>query len=207
MLVASSLTADAILDMDFLDDNECTLDMANKVLRFPNRGVSISLRDSSAQPHIVQARVTLEETLSIPPFSEIEVMAKVGEGLREGTWLVEECKSKNLPVRVARALVNPVTTTVPVRLLNLSSDTAVVLKGTKLVTVEECNTTPVIRAMNVSAAVEKVPRISKSKRQVLEKMIDRCAVDLERDHKEQFTKLVFEFADIFAEDGKLGRTS
>ena len=207
VLVASSLTADAILGMDFLDDNECMLDMANKVLRFPNRGVSISLRDSSSQPHIVQARVTLEETLSIPPFSEIEVMAKVGEGLHEGTWLVEECKSKNLPVRVARALVNPVTTTVPVRLLNLSSDTAVVFKGTKLATVEECNTTPVIRAMSVNAAAEKVPRMSESKRQVLEKMIDRCAVDLERDHKERFTQLVLEFANIFAEDGELGRTS
>ena len=38
-------------------------------------------------------------------------------------------------------------------------------------------------------------------------MIDRCAVDLERDHKERFTQLIFEFADIFAEDGELGRTS
>ena len=43
VLLASSLTAGAILGMDFLDDNECTLEMASKVLRFPNRGVSISL--------------------------------------------------------------------------------------------------------------------------------------------------------------------
>ena len=159
--------------MDFLDENECTLEIANKVLRFP--GVLISPQDSSSQPHIVQAGVTLEETLSIPPFSEIEVMAKVGEGLCEGTWLMEECKSKNLPVGVARALINPVTTTVPVRLLNLSSDTAIVFKGTKLATVEECNTTPIITAMSVNATTEKVPRISESKRQVLEKMVGRCA--------------------------------
>ena len=107
-------------------------------------------------------------------------------------------------MRVACALVNPVTTTVPVRLLNLSSNTAIVFKGTKLATVEECNTTPIIRAMSINATTEKVPRISKSKRQVLEKMVDRCVVDLERDNKEQFTQLVFEFADIFAEDGELG---
>ena len=55
VLVASSLTADAILGMDFLDANKCTLEMANKVLRFPNRGVSISLQDPSSQPHIIQA--------------------------------------------------------------------------------------------------------------------------------------------------------
>lgn len=134
-------------------------------------------------------------------------MAKVGEGFRERTWLMEECKSKNLPVRVARALVNPVTTTVPVRLLNLSSDTSIMFKGTKLATVEECNMTPIIRAMSINATTEKVPRISESKRQVLEEMVNWCAVDLERDHKEQFTQLVFEFADIFAEDGELGQTS
>ena len=207
VLVARSLTADAILGMDFLDNNKCTLEMANKVLRFPDRGVSISLRDSSLQPHIVQAGVTLEETLSIPPFSEMEVMARVSEGLHEETWLLEEYKSKNLPVRVTRALVSPVTTTVPVRLLNLSSDTTTVFKGTKVATVEECDTTPVVRVMSVNTATEKILRVSESKRQLLERMIDKCAADLEKEQKEQFAQLVFEFTDIFADDGELGRTS
>ena len=69
-------------------------------------------------------------------------MAQVSEGLHQGTWLLEECKLKNLPVRVIRALVNPVTMTVPVRLLNLSLDTTTVFKGTKVATVEECDTAP-----------------------------------------------------------------
>ena len=34
-------------------------------------------------------------------------------------------------------------------------------------------------------------------------MISRCATDLER---EQFYRLVFEFADIFAQDGEIDRT-
>ena len=186
VLVASSLTADAILGMDFLDANKCTLEMANKVLHFPNRGVSISLQDPSSQTHIIQARVTLEETLSIPPFSEMEVMAKVSKGLHQGTWLLEECKSKNLPVRITRALVNPITRTMPVRLRNLSSDTTTVFKGTKVATVEECDTAPIIREMSVSTAAEKIPRVSESKRQLLEQMINRCAADLEKDHKGQF---------------------
>ena len=190
MLVASSLTADAILGMDFLNANKCTLEMANKVLHFPNRGVSISLQDPSSQPHIIQAQVTLEETLRILPLSEMEVMAKVSEGLHQGTWLLEECKSKNLPVSVACALVNPVTPTMPVRLLNLSSDTTTVIKGTKLATVEECNTAPIIRVMSVSTTPVKIPRVSESKRQLLEQMIDQYAADLEKDHKEQFAQVV-----------------
>ena len=148
----------------------------------------------------------MEETLTIPPFSKMEVMAKVSEGLHGETWLLEECKSKNLPVRVARALVNPVTTNVPIRLLNLSSDATTVFKGAKVATVEEYDTTP-IRALSGSTAAEKRPRVSESKRQLLEKMIDRCAADLEKEQEEQFAQLVFEFADILAEDGEFGRTS
>ena len=114
--------------MDFLDAIKCTFEMAKKVLCFPNRGVSISLKDPSLQTYIVQARVT--GTLSIPPFSKMEVMAKFSDGLHPGNLAVRGVESKNLPVRVAHVLVNPATMTVPVRLLNLSSDTSTVLKGT-----------------------------------------------------------------------------
>lgn len=83
--------------------------------------------------------------------------------LLNGTWLLEDNKSQNLPVRVACALVNPVTATVPVRLLNLSSDTTTGFKGTKVATVEECDTVPV-EAMSVTTAVgEKEPGVPESK--------------------------------------------
>ena len=208
VLVASSLTADAILGLDFLDKNRCTLEMANKVLRFPDKGISVSLQDSSLEPHIVQARVTLEETLRIPPFSEMEVMAKVDGEIHEGTWLLEECKSRNLPVRVARALVSPVTTTVPVRLLNLSSDTTVVFKGTKVATVEEYDSVPIgVTNWTTTAEGKKKPVVSESKRQMLEKMAEKCADDLNDGQREQFSQLLLEYVDIFAEDGELGRTN
>jgi len=90
------MTSEARLGFKCLDDNKCTLEMATKVLCFPNRGISVSLRDSSLEPHIIQARVTLEETLSIPPFSEMEDMARVNGEVHEGTWLLEELHSQLL---------------------------------------------------------------------------------------------------------------
>ena len=139
VLVGSSLTADAILGMDFLDANKCTLEMANKVLRFPNRGsVYQPARPNIAIPHHTSTGHAGRNP-QYPTLQRDRSEAKVSEGLHQGTWLLEECKSKNLPVRVTRALVNPVTPTVPVRLLNLSSDTTTVFKGTKVATVEECN--------------------------------------------------------------------
>ena len=108
VLVASSLTADAILGMDILDANKCTLEMANQVLRFPNRECLSACKTHHRNPTSYKSHWK-KPTVSRPSISEMEVMAKVSKGLHQRTWLLEECKSKDLPVRVACALVNPVT--------------------------------------------------------------------------------------------------
>ena len=59
VVVASALTAEAILGLDFLESNNCTLEMGSRVLRFVDCGVSMALCGSSPEPVIVQARVTL----------------------------------------------------------------------------------------------------------------------------------------------------
>ena len=60
-------------------------------------------------------------------------------------------------------------------------------KGNKITTVEECDTAAIIRGMSVSTASEKTPGVSESKQQLLEQMIDRCAADLEKDHKKSLS--------------------
>ena len=77
VLVARSLTSEAILGLDFLEANNCTLEMADRKLTFPERGVAVSLCDSSPDPDLIQARVTVDETLTIPLFSMLETMARV----------------------------------------------------------------------------------------------------------------------------------
>ena len=206
VLVASSLTSNAILGLDFLEANRCTLEMANKILRFPDRGVSVRFEESPSEPHILQARVVLGETLKIPPFSEMEVMAKVKGDVEKGTWLLEECTSRGLPIRVARAVVNPVSSTVPLRLLNLSSDTTTVFKDTKVATVEKCEMSPV-PVVNTNHGGGQPSPSQESKKNVLQSMIEKCAESLTTEEKDEFVQLVLEYEDVFAEDGQLGRTS
>ena len=76
VLIAHSLTSDVILGLDFLEANHCTLKMADHKLTFPECGVTVSLCESSPDPDLVQARVTLVETLTIPPFSVLETTAR-----------------------------------------------------------------------------------------------------------------------------------
>ena len=86
---------------------------------------------------IIQARVTLEETVRIPALSEREVTARIDKPLREGVWLLEGDQTGRLPVSIANALINPGSPCVPVRMTNTQSESVVVFKGTKMKVVEE----------------------------------------------------------------------
>ena len=203
VLIARSLTSDAILGLDFLEANHCTLKMADRKLTFPERGVTVSLCESSPDPDLVQARVTLDETLTIPPFSVLETTARVNGKVQGQTWLLQECKTKQLPVRVANGLVKSAYDQVPVRLLNPSPDSKVVYKGTKIATVEEIDDKPHGAVLAVQPENEGV---SSLKRQMLGTMVEECASNLAVDQKEQLFQLLLEYADIFADEGELGRT-
>ena len=131
VFIAHSLTSDAILELDFLEVNHCILKMADRELTFPERGVTVCLCESSPDPDLVQARVTLDETLTIPPFSMLQTTARVNGKVRGQTWLLQECKTKQLLVKVANGLVKSACDQVPVKLLNPSPECKVVYKGTK----------------------------------------------------------------------------
>ena len=184
VLIARSLTSDAILGLDFLEANHCTLKMADRELTFPERGVTVSLCESSPDPDLVQG-------------------ARVNGKVRGQTWLLQECMTKQLSVRVANGLVKSACDQVPVRLLNPSSDSKVVYKGTKIATVEEIDDKP----HGVVLAVQPENKgVSSSKRQMLGTMVEECASNLAVDQKELLFQLLLEYADIFADEGELGRT-
>jgi hypothetical protein len=54
----------------------------------------------------------------------------------EGVWLLEEAVDKSLPFAVARALVKPTSTTVPVCILNPTEEPVTVYAGMLLATLQ-----------------------------------------------------------------------
>ena len=145
--------------------------------------------------------MTVDET--VPPFSMLETMARVHGKVRGQTWLLLECKTKQLPVKIANGLVGSVCDQVPVRLLNPSPDRMVVYKGTKIATVEEIDEIPHQAVLAVQPEEKGVPH---SKRHTLSKMVEKCASDLTVEQREQLFQLLLEYADIFADESELGRT-
>ena len=93
--------------------------------------------DVSSEPVIVQARVTLDETVHIPTFSEKEVPVKIDKPLRDGVWVLEGDRSGRLLVSVANALVRTAFPYILVCMINTQCTSVVAFKGTKVGVVEE----------------------------------------------------------------------
>ena len=206
MVIASGLTAEAILGGDFLRDNQCSLEIGSRVLRFVNRGVAITLDDASSEPIVVQARVMLAETVHLPPRSEKEAPARIDKPLREGTWILEGDRSGRLPVSVANALVNISSKCVPVRMINTRCESIVIFKGTKVGTVEEAAHPTSVTTVEQST----YPLETKSEKQVLlDSVVKECteAEGLDPEQAELLNQLLLTNVDLFADDDHPGRTN
>lgn len=105
VVIASSLKAEAILGVDFLEQNGCVINAAKRILHLHGLAIPVTTKPS---PEVVQASVLLQETLRIPALSEVEVMVSTSQLLEDGTWLLEGMSDKNLPFLIARTLGNPV---------------------------------------------------------------------------------------------------
>ena len=139
-IVADTLATgiDVILGRDFLREHHCTIEMGQKndVLRFKNNGISIVFNSHKGQPQDSKVSVMLTESLHVPPHSEIEVMARVPSSAANQTWVVEADKQQRSAVMVARAVVTPGATEIPLCLLNWRNEAVSIPKGTVVAAVE-----------------------------------------------------------------------
>ena len=125
IVVVSPLTTEAILGLDFLSQQGASIDLVDKKLHLAE--CSLSLREPESAT-VGTRRVRAEKTTEIPPCSMMEVIGCLDEPVEPGTaWLLEETTEKRAPTAVARALVQPMNTRVPVRLLNPRAEPLIIL--------------------------------------------------------------------------------
>ena len=69
------MTAKAILGLDFLEVNKCILDLSGGKMQITNKTGPLFLQPSNKK--VQGAKGTVTENLTIPPRSEMEVMAHI----------------------------------------------------------------------------------------------------------------------------------
>ena len=203
-----SLTSEGILGLDFLEKYECIIDAANGVLTLGDSGLHIQLqkatRSKSTEPAL-PVHVCLDDTIVIPPRSEVLTFATTSADVR-GTWLVDEQTTKNnVAVRVARAIVHPQDSKVPVCLLNPRDVPVTMYKGMTIGEIEELrsNDVPVDNVQKANT----VTKLDPKKRQMLLSLAETIGAHVSKEEQVQFSNLLLEYGDIFASSSTdLGRT-
>ena len=124
----ADITQDGIIGIDFMIKNKCDLMISRSCLKVKGEEIPCYM-SNGIQP--VCCRVALAENLSIPADSEIIVSGKPLDSLdRKRLGIVEPSMKfvQNTGVMVAKALVDPKTGNIPLRLANFSKDPVMVHK-------------------------------------------------------------------------------
>ena len=203
-VVASPLTSEAIFGVDFLQAQQATIDMGEGVLHLKKSSCDIALDPPPlGQPLAVARPVRSSDTVEVPPRSVMEITACV-DGNVEGVWLVEAL-DKDMHVAVARAVVEPTSNTLPVRILNTSDQPATLYAGSAVATM-----TPVDPPWEVGAVNKGGEgfRVDQEKQQVLQQLVWDSCTELTSGEKEIFLELLLKYADLLAfSTADLGRTN
>eukprot|EP00731_Ephydatia_muelleri_P034748 Em0075g1a len=182
-VVVEMLKVESLMGLDFLERYSCVVDLSEKVLQF--KGVQVPLSKQTANRkhcQIGRVNVSLLETVTIPPFSEVETLAntELGEG-DGGIWLLEGLEHPNLSVLVAAAVVSPLQEdalcSVPIRMVNPLSTEVVVHKGTKIAKLEKMDEWMLAPIQLTETAAEEIPEVPMHKQDVLHEMAEQCGVE------------------------------
>ncbi|KAL5460388.1 hypothetical protein EMCRGX_G033834 [Ephydatia muelleri] len=208
VVVVDGLIAEVLLGLDFLEQHNCTIQAGERLLTLKNGKIVIPLTSSDTVRKSPRMVVNLLQSVHIPPWSEIEVMAAGCGDVSSGVWIVEPTTNGKLPVLVARTVATPQNGCIPVRLLNLSSTSTKVSKGTTVGIMQAANEADIevisnIRTQDSSPQVTSTP---KELRDALWSAVE-ANKDLKESEKEQLYHLLLAYKDTFAHNqADLGRT-
>ena len=200
-----SLTSEAILGLEFLREVGVTMDLKDKQLIIADRGCCLPLDDMgrcsspAGDPH-----VRVVNHISIPPFSELEVMAAVLDPTG-GPWLLQASPDDRPAALVASALVEPRAGEVTVRLLNPRVETITIRNGTQIASLHPVQ---VLSEEDVVVAAAEPQQLPQDKQEVLWGVAESLSMELSKGEREQFYHLLLMYVDVFASsDTDLGHTS
>ena len=74
-LVVDSIKVESLIGIDFLEKHGCVVNLEEGVLQLKGSSIPLQNTRSSYKDRMAPAPLSLVETVTIPPFSELETMA------------------------------------------------------------------------------------------------------------------------------------
>ena len=131
VLVASDITQECLVGVDFLSKHGCVIDFETKTVKAGGESVKINCKNSGS---VECCRLSLAETVTVPGFHEMLMLARIGVASDKVTGIIEPSPgfADKHAVMMARVLAEPKGDLVPVRMINSSPDPVVLYQGTTL---------------------------------------------------------------------------
>ena len=134
-IIADHITAEGILGVDFMERNNCVVDLSERQITVENcMVIPLASNVPCDHTHVMTNHVTIKETVTIPAESELEMMVQLPSSC--GTWLMEGNRFKPDGVLVARAVVTPKDNSIPMRIANTSALSVTLFKGVNVARAE-----------------------------------------------------------------------
>ena len=188
VVVASPLTSEAIIGIDFLLKEQAAIDIPAGRLHLRGRGCDVKLKSPApVNDQVAHYPVCSAETVELPPRSMMQIMGSVKVPTK-GVWLLEGPIKKSLPVTVARTPVEPTNTRIPVRVVNPLEEPITVYSGTVLGTLEEVDT-PTINVDAVSPG-DLNQTVDQVKQEQLWNLVQESGAELNQGQREVFYHLL-----------------
>jgi len=209
VLVVESLLCEGILGMDFLEHNQCSIDLTREggALFVGPHKTRIGLT-TTATAKCECASVTVAHTVCIPARSIVEITANVQGSVSNGdAYLLEGTEGSNSPTLIARAVVQPSDNKVIVQVLNAQKHPITLHRKSTIAQIQLINAVCVAATDTPGCPQANTP-VTPEKQQFLWQMALQSQGTLSEDETSVFFELLLKFADIFAcSDDALGRTS
>ena len=209
VIVADTPAADVILGRDFLRSQKCTIEMGSTsdVLHIKTQGQRVAITQDlpdTVSPGTASLNVVLQEPLTIPPRSEVEVIGSTLHTAAQKPWTVQGRRCQRCVVMVARALVEPQGNRIPIRLLNLRDVEISIIKGTIVAELESVPDSSLVSV--VLQHPEDEP--SEEHRCRLWEMVVEAEQSLMEEEKAQLFALLLKYHTLLATgDDDLGHTA
>ena len=184
VVVASPLTLQAILGLNFLLQQQATINLASKTLHLAEKGCNIPLQDPAALTDTaVELPVCCAVTVEVPPRSSMQIVGTIPRPVGE-LWLLEEATTRRLPVAVAQGLVEPPSPTIPLVVLNPSEEPVMVYSGARVTTLQNVKVpaTKEVGAVNTEVTEE----VGQEKREMLWDLVENSSAQLSPGEKDLF---------------------
>ena len=190
--VVADISVEGLLGMDFLQKNDCVIDIVKRKLIL-KEDIAVPLEFLGSFGCF---RVISTDTTSIPPQSEVLIKGKVCTKdslqlqLQDSLLEPNESFIRKTDTFIGRSLVSA-QEVVPVRILNLSDDTKMVYKGTYLADIS-----PVCATLQLGASNMSKPNLTKE----LDSLLQRSSQYLDANQHQVARNFLREYEHLFAKD-------